>query len=429
MTGDRIIVETFAGPGGWSLAAARLGLNRLAGIELDPAACATRRAAGHKTIRADVSEFPVERLAGRVHANVGSPPCTSFSVAGDQAGNAVTDILSDLIADMFAGHDTRREHRNAMSVVLRAAGWPGTDVPDTKRDAKISVGVISAALVAEPARFIHASRPGWVVLEQVPSVLPLWQVYASELRRMGYSAWCGELNAADYGVPQTRRRAILIGSRDRQVSRPEPTHYDSRKGMQLWGTPWVSMAEALGWGATVRPVPTVTAGGVAQGGYEPFATGGRSALSREQDAGRWMLHRSRGASVNRRDHPGDEPAPTITSAGGKPGANLSWVAERPATTVQGDPRIGHPGHKNRDKGESQFAQDAVRITVAEAAALQSFPAGYPWQGTKTRQFEQIGNAVPPLLAAHVLAMAAGVSPERLAEATNTTATAERKAAA
>jgi len=51
---------------------------------------------------------------------------------------------------------------------------------------------------------------------------------------------------------------------------------------------------------------------------------------------------------------------------------------------------------------------AVRITVSESAILQSFPAEYPFRGTRTKQFEQVGNAVPCLLAAHVASAASGV---------------------
>ena len=49
-------------------------------------------------------------------------------------------------------------------------------------------------------------------------------------------------------------------------------------------------------------------------------------------------------------------------------------------------------------GESDAERrDAVRITVEEAGILQSFPGDYAWQGTRTSQFQQVGDAVPPLL--------------------------------
>jgi DNA (cytosine-5)-methyltransferase 1 len=492
-----LVVDGFAGPGGWSVACRRLGLTEV-GIELDAAACATRAAAGHATIRADITRFDVSRLAGHVTGMIFSPECQTFSTAGGRAGVAVLAELTGLIGDLFAGKPTRAAHRNAMARALRAAGWPPlrtrparynrackTPVRLTRgqRAAAIRKAVLSAALVAEPARFITAARPGWVALEQVPDVLPLWRAYAAELRRAGYSTWTGILNAADYGVPQTRRRAILIASRTRQVHPPAPTHYDPRKGMQLWGTPWISMAEALGWGATGRPVPAVTAGGTAAGGAEPFGHRDRDMLAAEQTAGRWALRTSFGqpggdggthlmdpagrpahvVTTKARDwilhtnrdqrpdgtrqttDPAATPAPAFTgNAGGQwklrnnnnnnacersldePAGTLffghranevAWTRTHPATTVCGRDSIGRPGHKDwAPGGESQFARDSVRITVAEAAVLQSFPPGYPWQGSKTAQFTQVGNAIPPLLAIAVIGAAAGISWEPAAAA-------------
>ncbi len=91
------------------------------------------------------------------------------------------------------------------------------------------------------------------------------------------------------------------------------------------------------------------------------------------------------------------PAPTIGAT--NPGA---WVTERPATTVNGDPRIAEPGRHDPEQSGSQYGEATVRVSVEEAAALQTFPPGYPWQGSLSAQYLQIGNACPCLLAWHVL---------------------------
>jgi DNA (cytosine-5)-methyltransferase 1 len=54
---------------------------------------------------------------------------------------------------------------------------------------------------------------------------------------------------------------------------------------------------------------------------------------------------------------------------------------------------------------SRTGYEALRLTVEQAGVLQGFPADYPWQGSRSRQFRQVGNAVCPPLAARVLAAA------------------------
>ncbi|MCL2586094.1 MAG: DNA cytosine methyltransferase [Streptosporangiales bacterium] len=343
------VIDMFAGPGGWDLAARQLGLPDPAGFELDPSACRTRAAAGLVTVRADVAAFPVRQLRGRVRAVVGSPVCITFSEAGSRAGLMVTDMLAGGIRDQFAGCDTRPGRRADMAGLLDEAGFAARHANSGTRPGRIRAAAASAALVLEPARWIAAAHPEWIALEQVPSVLPLWRVYAEELRRAGYETWCGVLNAADFGVPQARRRAILIASRVRRVSCPPPTHYDPRSGTALFGEPWMTMAAAIGFGAKAVPAPSVTAGGTGSGGAEIFGNRSRQMLARHRDSGNWVKR------------------------------------------AEGDP-------------------ESVRVTVREAAALQSFPPGWPWRGTKTRQSEQVGNAWCPLAAVHVLGMAAGIEP-------------------
>ena len=97
----------------------------------------------------------------------------------------------------------------------------------------------------------------------------------------------------------------------------------------------------------------------------------------------------------------DAPAPTIDTGI----RQAEWAANRPATTVTADPRIARPGHHGsadeRDPAERSMT-DSVPVTVEQAAALQSFPPDWPWQGSKTKRHEQVGNAVPPLMARVIL---------------------------
>ncbi|MBQ0855504.1 DNA cytosine methyltransferase [Streptomyces sp. BH-SS-21] len=382
------VVDLFAGPGGWSHALAVLGV-RDVGLEWDRWACTTRARAGLLTLRTDVALYPVWPWVGRTRGLIASPPCQAWSMAGKRLGRVDQPLVHQAVADLAAGRDTR-------AALLAACRDP------------------RSLLAAEPMRYLYAlhraGEPEWVAIEEVPDVLPLWRQYAAVLRAWGFSVWAGILNAADYGVPQTRRRAILLASRIRTAQPPPPTHARVAEPESLFGAGrarWVSMAQALGWGATDRPVPTVCAGGGPGGGPEPFPSGSRQTLITARDRGlwlprntptnaaprpasstatrwRWALRSNNQANATVRTL--DEPAGTLFF--GHRSNECTWIAE----PVQDPPTE-----------ESPAVPEPIRITAREAGLLQTFPSDYPWAGNKSQQFSQIGNAVPPLLAAHLLA--------------------------
>lgn len=270
---------------------------------------------------------------------IGSPPCQPYFIGGKGAGRRALDTVLHFAALLAAWKDIR-------------SGLATLDHERTR-------------LVLEPLRWVLAAldtgRPyRTVMLEQVPTVLPVWDAMAEILRSEGYTVVTGRMNAEEYGVPQTRTRAVLVARRGDEAALPAPTHRRySRTTDQEDGNPallpWVSMAEALGWGMTHRPALTVAVG-TAAGGPDPSCVGGsgsRATLYGERDAGRWITN-----------------------------TRLMDADELPAY---------RGGRK-----------DMIRVSVADAATLQTSPPGHPFQGTRTKQYEQIGNAMPPVLAEAVI---------------------------
>lgn len=336
-------VDLFAGPGGWDVGATRLGLD-VTGIERDHAACETRRAAGLGTVEGDVRDYGPADFPDATTA-IGSPPCQPFSVGGKGGGRKALDTVLDL-AQMLA---TRQ------SITQELKGFADE----------------RTGLVLEPLRWaLEAKDAGQpyrtILLEQVPTVLPVWEAFAGHLRGEGYSVATGRLSAEEYGVPQTRSRAFLVATLDSEARLPDPTHQRYRRGeAEVQGAfglkPWISMAAAIGWGMTHRPALTIAVG-TAAGGPDPSCVGGsgaRATLYGERDAGRWIDCRR------------------IVDADNLP--------------------VYRGGRR-----------DTIRLSVQDAALLQTFPADHPWRGSKTKQLEQIGNAVPSLLAEHVIATALGI---------------------
>jgi DNA (cytosine-5)-methyltransferase 1 len=355
-------VDLFAGPGGWDVAARELGIE-VTGVEFDAAACATRRAAGLVTIEDDVRDYGPQMF--EAEGLIASPPCQTFSMAGKGDG------------------------RRALDEVLQAVKVMEND--PTHRLTGVDE---KTALVLEPLRWalqaLDLDRPyRWIALEQVPTVEPVWEAIDEVLERAGYEVLHGKLHAEQFGVPQTRKRAVLIARLDAPVKWPVPTHsrYHSHDPSRLdpGVEKWVSMAEALGWGPDSGLAVRSNYGT----GGDPAARDVRSAdqpsaaVTSKIDRNRWIPSVMAGSGTSCQivdPRPIEAPAQTITGRG-----NAEW-GERP---------VRAPGPLSRDPLGRP-------VSAEEAAILQTFPADYPWQGTRTKQNEQIGNAVPPLLAKAVL---------------------------
>lgn len=283
-----MIVDLFAGHG-WDIGARQAGLPDPIGLELDPDTCATRAIHRMPTIRCDIANTPREPYRDKITGLIASPPCQDFSAAGKRQGRGGT------------------------------TGW----------------------LIDQPLQWALDLQPEWVVCEQVPDAIDVWETHATAYRSHGYRTWVGVLNAANYGVPQTRRRAILLAHRERTPLPPAPTHSRDPQPT-LFGAeqPWVTMAEALGWDDTTEVTHQL-----------------HTNRDQRPDGSRQTVDTTR-------------PAPALTA---KAGGQWMWD------------RLG-----------------ATRITIAEALTLQSYPPDFTLAGGKGSQFRQVGNAVPPLLAQRIL---------------------------
>lgn len=127
----------------------------------------------------------------------------------------------------------------------------------------------------------------------------------------------------------------------------------------------------------------------------------------------WVLRN--GNQPNAAERTADEPAPTIAFGHNSTGVvfydrrqNQGAAGKRKPVRMipetEPAPTIGADGLA---KGRDQWVGDddgrtAIRIQLHEAAILQGFDPEYPWQGSRTKQFEQVGNAVPPPFAHHII---------------------------
>jgi DNA (cytosine-5)-methyltransferase 1 len=269
-------------------------------------------------------------------------------------------------------------------------------------------------------RFVDEFVPKCLLIENVPGMLSLGggrvvEVILRELAKRGYRTTCRILLAAHYGVPQTRFRLIFLATRGAGLSHPEPTHYHEARTNFTGGATLVTRLQLLD-AYILKTAPTLrdaisdlpeieAGGGTDRASYGP--TGGRSEYASELkgDCPELFNHTANRLSpinLERLKHipPGgawtDIPFDLLPAGMQKARRSdhtkrygrLKWDSLACTMLTKCDPHWGAVFHP----------EQARSFSVREAARLQSFPDHYRFLGTKSAQFEQVGNAVPVLMA-------------------------------
>jgi DNA (cytosine-5)-methyltransferase 1 len=264
-------------------------------------------------------------------------------------------------------------------------GPPCQGFSPLNRDA---VGFERRGLWREYVRALEQAEPDAFVMENVPELLVSAE-YAEFKKRaekdLGFAVDEDVLNAADYGVPQRRRRAIAIGTKARGVPWPEPTHADPTTSHEL--ADWVTFR------AAVKGLPQTPDGKAWHRPRNPRPYSIRRYKAVPRDGGnRFQMQKNLdraglGHLVPRCWR--DKPTGTTDVFG-----RLWW--DKPAYTIRTE-------FFKPEKGRYLHPTAHRPITVREAARCMSFPDDFvfPEHQAMTSVARQVGNAVPPLLACRI----------------------------
>lgn len=365
-----VAVGLFSGAGGLDLGLEQAGWTVAAQMDFDRDCALTLELAAqqqrtpplvlHAAIE-DVSPANLrERLGlarGELPLLAGGPPCQPFTTSGLRRG--INDARAN---SLFPAYLEYLDEFNPTALLIENVD-----------------GLLSAAQRHRPLAQRGKEHPPLAPEEQKGSFLR-W--FLDELTARGYSVSWGVAEAADYGVAQMRQRALIIGVKgDEPCFLPPPTHGGS--GQPSFRT----LKDALG---DLEEV----------GDVQPLSERKRQVYELIPPGGNWrnLSEEQQRATMGR----------AFNAEGGKSGwwRRLAWDA--PAPTV-----LGMPDHSST----ALIHPDETRcLSVYECAAVQSFPASVRFAGTARSQYQQIGNAVPVLLAKavgeHIAQFLAG---ERLAE--------------
>lgn len=353
-TSNAAAVDLFAGAGGLTVGAERAGCDVRLSIDSDRWSCETlRENHPHEVWNKDITTIRGRDLRDALGLAtdeklivLGGPPCQPFSKAAYWVD----------------------EGKEAAFRRARAAGQSAdrpSEGPQVRPDERRS-------LVDEYWRLVVEAEADGFVFENVRSIThprhrPVLERLVYEANQSGYETTLFFANAAEHGVPQRRQRVFLMGSKVSKPATPVKTHAPAEKADDMGLLPF-------------EPVGPALQGFAGKEYFEP----------EEVVTGKWAEHlKTVPPGWNYKAH---------TAWGGHP--NPTWETETRYWNflLKLDPRL--PSWTiNASPGPwtGPFHWDSRRLRTPELAALQTFPAGYQFNGSRRERVRQIGNAVPPML--------------------------------
>ncbi len=342
-------IDLFCGAGGLSIGLKKSGFRVCLGVDIDEKALKTYKCNLKRTkvLKEDIKKVTGEKITELTGINrhdnfllAGCPPCQGFSSLGKR------------------------------------------DASDEKNE-----------LVYEYVRIINELEPSFILMENVPGMSTgvgkeIFKKVVKELEE-NYHVEYDTLNAADFGVPQIRKRLVLHGIRndvydnlgldkEKQKILPKPTHSkEKKKGYKKWVTVKKAISDLpileAGDSYSDEIIKNHRARSLSETNIERLQEIRLHGGNREMISEKLQLECHKKENVSYTDTYGiidpDKPAPTITSG----------------CTIISKGRYCHP---TQNRG----------LSIREAARLQSFDDKFEFQGNMGEMSLQIGNAVPPKLA-------------------------------
>ena len=228
--------------------------------------------------------------------------------------------------------------------------------------------------------FVDCFRPQAFVMENVPNILSIGNgrvkdSIIEDFENLGYKVSVQVIMASDYGVPQNRRRAVFVGMADgRNFVFPEP-----------YKTERVTSSEALS---------DLTEESLADGSpYPTEPTCDFQRYARKNSIGIYnhdiTIHNEKTKEIIAMVPDGGNYKNLPVELQQTRKVHIAWTrlcSTKPSITID----TGHRHHFH-------YKWDRIP-TVRESARIQSFPDDFIFQCSKTSQYKQVGNAVPPLMA-------------------------------